>query len=137
FIMMDAIKITSPRHQPARKFSRGRNAGHPAPPAQIRTCATNASGSCFESTAPALIRVWMYDPHGGYPALDMLCHVYPTYRPFVSTPSQRFAPVPTDFRAEGLQRYTIARHTVVVDQSCQDFSQPTPLIVYVNHQVPP
>jgi hypothetical protein len=27
---------------------RGRATGYPAPPAQIRTCATNASGSCIE-----------------------------------------------------------------------------------------
>jgi len=27
--------------------SRGRNAGHPAPPAQIPACATNAPGSCL------------------------------------------------------------------------------------------
>lgn len=31
-----------------RQRGRGRNAGHPAPPAQIRTCATNASGSYLE-----------------------------------------------------------------------------------------
>ena len=36
------------------QISRGRNAGYPAPPAQIRTCATNASGSCFESNGPAV-----------------------------------------------------------------------------------
>jgi len=33
---------------------RGRNAGYPAPPAQIRTCATNAYGSYIESNTPTL-----------------------------------------------------------------------------------
>ncbi len=28
-------------------FVRGRNAGYPAPPAQIPACATNAPGSCL------------------------------------------------------------------------------------------
>jgi len=32
---------------PWLKFSRGRDAGHPAPPAQIRACAANALGSCL------------------------------------------------------------------------------------------
>ncbi len=35
-------------------FGRGRNAGYPAPPAQIRTCATNAYGSYIESNTPTL-----------------------------------------------------------------------------------
>ena len=29
------------------RFGRGRNAGRPAPPAQIPACATNAPGSCL------------------------------------------------------------------------------------------
>lgn len=33
------------------------------PPAQIRTCAANASGSCVESDAQTFIRVWMDDTH--------------------------------------------------------------------------
>jgi hypothetical protein len=32
----------------AQIYSRGRNAGYPAPPAQIRTCGTTAYGSCLE-----------------------------------------------------------------------------------------
>ena len=30
------------------KFVHGRNAGYPAPPAQIPACTTNALGSCFK-----------------------------------------------------------------------------------------
>ena len=35
----------------ACKGSRGRDAGYPAPPAQIRTCGTTAYGSCLECVA--------------------------------------------------------------------------------------
>ena len=35
-------------------IGRSRNAGHPAPPAQIRTCATNAYGSYLEYLTPNL-----------------------------------------------------------------------------------
>ena len=53
---------------PADAFHRGRAAGYPAPPAQIRTCAANASGSCIESERKALIRVGMDDFAGRDPA---------------------------------------------------------------------
>ena len=33
------------------------------PPAQIRTCAANASGSCFESDAQTLIRIRVSCPY--------------------------------------------------------------------------
>ncbi len=33
------------------------------PPAQIRTCATNASGSCLESDAQTLIRIRVSCPY--------------------------------------------------------------------------
>jgi len=36
---------------------RGRNAGYPAPPAQIPACGTTAPGSCLRSDAQALIQV--------------------------------------------------------------------------------
>ncbi len=43
----------------SRKSVRGRDAGYPAPPAQIPACGTTAPGSCLGSDAEALIWIGM------------------------------------------------------------------------------
>ncbi|WP_193264547.1 plasmid pRiA4b ORF-3 family protein, partial [Vibrio navarrensis] len=40
-----------------KRIGRGRNSGHPLPPAQIRTCATNAYGSYLGSNVKSLLRI--------------------------------------------------------------------------------
>ena len=47
----------------------GRNAGYPAPPAQIPACGITAPGSCLRSNAEALIRVWVTHSCPGYPSI--------------------------------------------------------------------
>ena len=48
---------------------RGRDAGCPAPPAQIPACGTTAPGSCIGSDAEAFIRIWVHYSGCGDPSL--------------------------------------------------------------------
>ena len=41
---------------------RGRDAGYPAPPAQLPACGTTAPGSCIGSDAEALVGIWVHYP---------------------------------------------------------------------------
>ena len=56
---------------------RGRDAGFPAPPAQIPACGITAPGSCLGSDAEALFRVWVHYPCFGYPPFDPLLMPFP------------------------------------------------------------
>jgi len=47
------------------------------PPAQIRTCAANAYGSCIESDAQPLVGVGVADPRFRKKALDQAFHGSP------------------------------------------------------------
>jgi hypothetical protein len=72
-------------------MGRGRAAGHPARPAQIRTCATNASGSCIESERETLVWLGVEDADRRNPAADAAREPRPPAPPSCAAPD-RHAP---------------------------------------------
>jgi len=79
------------------KSSHGRNAGYPAPPAQIPACGTTALGSCLGSDAEPLIRIKLQHPHRW---LLVPCSVRSTLLPAPvcrSRPSEHSSPRPEAF----------------------------------------
>jgi hypothetical protein len=72
---------------------RGRNAGCPAPPAQIPACGITAPGSCLGSDAEALVRVRVYDAHSGNPFFFPVLEAGPGQAsPFLAATAQGFEP---------------------------------------------
>jgi len=65
----------------SKRIGRGRNAGYPAPPAQIPACGTTALGSCLGSDAKAPIGIRLHDPRIGQPTLDEPFHPLPVQPP--------------------------------------------------------
>ena len=96
-------------------YGRGRNAGFPAPPAQIPACGITAPGSCLGSDAEALVRVRMHNSHGGYPFRNPPLVSKPRQvSPFLTAPPQCPYPVSDDLFTEPVKSMDVARDSIVV-----------------------
>ena len=120
-------------HGGEKTFSRGRDAGYPAPPAQIPACGTTAPGSCLGSDAEALIRVRMHDSHTGYPFCDPPFETGPCQGfPFLTTAAQGFDPEHDDLFTEGIECVEISGDSVVMNMPPNN--RPEPLALHVDWQ---
>lgn len=125
----DAVRLPKcfARASELEYVDRGRAAGHPAPPAQIRTCATNASGSCVELERAALVWIRMHHIAGRYPATRPAVEALPCHVAALTAPTQRAQPHPVDLTPHRIQCDPISRNAVVLKIPTDHAAKPAAL----------
>ena len=99
-------------------FVHGRDAGYPAPPAQIPACGTTAPGSCLGSDAEAFVWVWVYYTHGRYPLCDPSLEAGPRQGfPFLAASAQGSQPGSDYLGPKGIGRGAVSGDCVVIEVS--------------------
>jgi len=94
---------------------RGRAAGYPAPPAQIRTCTASASGSCIELEREALVWIGMDDFARRDPTFDPACELFPGHIVSLTAPPEHPQPHPVDFSTHCVQCAQVPRNSVILE----------------------
>jgi hypothetical protein len=107
-----------------RELVCGRDAGFPAPPAQIPASGTTALGSCLGSEGKALLRPGVKNAGAGQEAPDDPEHLLPGDVAFVTAPAQAAPPHAGHLVVESLQGVEVQGHRVVVEVPTEDRGQP-------------
>ena len=104
---------------------RGRDAGCPAPPAQIPACGTTAPGSCLRSDAQARRRIWMRDMNIRCPTFCQPVDAGPRPARPLTAAAYGQLPQPQDRLPERLQQGEVPRYAIVLTVTTDHSSQPS------------
>ena len=102
---------------------RGRDAGHPAPPAQTRTAAFPHTVLASGNDANTDKRIRMTDTGKRKPPVHEAFHPIPGHSVFLASPLKNFPPQSADLLAEDRQGGSIHGHPIVADVPPYDGSQ--------------
>ena len=105
---------------------RGRDAGCPAPPAQIRTCPLrHPAPPSGQVDGKPLARPWVSNRQLRPVGRDQLVHLLPAIAVFLRPAAKGFVPQLLQPGTESLQRAETGRDSKVIQPSVEDLSQPS------------
>src|ERR1039458_10122899 len=79
----------------------------------------------------------MTDSRHGHPAAEQSVHALPRHTASLAPTTQHAVPGPGHLPTKGLQRVTVAWHTVITDVAIHDRSHPLPLFLQGCMHAPP
>src|SRR3984893_699477 len=118
---MRLLTLTLLSSQPVLDFCRGRDAGCPAPPAQIRTGRIAAYGSYLGYLASKRRLGWGVEDFGTRnPLIDQRPEPLPCHPAALAPPPQRAVPAPDYLGPKAVQTIHVAGHCMIVEVALYD-----------------